>query len=437
MLYLAFLLTAAIATIVLLSARYRFNVFFVLLAVATATGLAAGLEAEKIIGLLQTGIGGTVGKIGLLIVLGITLGIFLEKSGATTSLANAVLRRTGTAHSPLAMSVVGYTVGLPIFCDSGFIVLSGLMRSFSARSGGKHLWLVVALASALYAVHCLVPPHPGITAAAGALQADLGQVMLLGALVALPVTSVGYFLGKWFNRRYPLAFSAEALPESTPQPAPALAVLPILTPVTLIGLKSVVGLSPDLTAAAWWPLLRLTGEPVVALLVGLLLCWPLCRRLKKADFNEILDSALVKSGNILLLTAAGGAFGEVIKALDIGTVFGPTLAASGLGLLVPFLLAAAFKTAQGSSTVAVISAAGILAPLLPALGFESDTARSLALLAMGAGSMAVSHTNDSYFWVVSKFSNLETGIALKTYSLVTAAMGLIGLASVWALFLLA
>ncbi|MCW5923817.1 MAG: GntP family permease [Saprospiraceae bacterium] len=438
MLYTASLLIAAIASVILLSARFRFNVFFALLFVAAATGFAAGLDAEKVVGALKTGIGSTVEKIGLLIILGITLGVLLEKSGAMDSLARAMLRRTGQRKAPLALSMVGYLVGLPIFCDSGFVVLSGLLRSLSERSPGQRLWMVIALSSSLYAVHCLVPPHPGATAAAGILRADLGLVMLLGGLVALPVAAAGYFLGKWLSRWSIVSFEdvAAAPPPHAARLHPALAVPPILVPIMLIGLKSMLSLSPDYgEAIVWWSLLQMVGDPVVALFIGILFCIPLLRKMPRADWAPLLDTALAKSGNILLLTAAGGAFGEVIKALNIGEVFGQTLATSGLGLFVPFLLAAVLKTAQGSSTVAVISAAGIFAPFLPALGFESDAARSLALLAMGAGSMVVSHTNDSYFWVVSKFGDLDEMRALKTYTLTTAAMGATGLLGVWVLWL--
>jgi gluconate:H+ symporter, GntP family len=440
MLYTTFLLLAAIAAIVLLSARYKFNVFFVLLAVSAATGVAAGLGGEAIIGHLKAGIGHTIEKIGLLIILGITLGILLEKSGATTSLANAVLRRTGEANTPLAMCIVGYVVGLPIFCDSGFVVLSGLALSLSAQSPGRHLWIVLALASGLYAVHCLVPPHPGITAAAGTLQADVGLVMLLGAVAAIPTAAAGFFMGKWFNQRFQIVYApkhhtAAADPEHLP--GALLSLLPVMTPVLLIGVKSVLGLYPTLTAAGWWPVVRLAGDPVMALLAGIALCFPLFKKLTRAQFNHILESSLTKSGGILLIIAAGGAFGEIIKALDLGKVFGPALAGSGLGLLVPFLLTMVFKIAQGSSTVAVISAAGILAPLLPALGFDTDTTRALALLAMGAGSIAISHTNDAYFWVVSKFSDIDTETALQSYTIMTAVMGLTALAAIWALWLFA
>jgi gluconate:H+ symporter, GntP family len=437
MLYLALLLLTAIAAIVLLSTRFQFNVFFGLVAVAFLTGCAAGLGPEKAIELIKSGIGGTIEKIGLLIILGITLGILLEKSGATASLANAVLHRTGEAKAPLALSIVGYTVGLPIFCDSGFVVLSGLLRSLSARSPKQHVWMVVALSSALYAVHCLVPPHPGITAAAATLQADIGQVMLLGALVALPVAIVGYFSGKWFNQRFDVVYQGAAdkadAPSVSALPRPMYAILPIVVPVVLIALKSVLLLTPDISTKVWWPTVKLAGDPIVALFAGILLCLPLFKILTRAQINEFLESALNKSGNILLLTAAGGAFGEVIKALDIGSVFGAALASSGLGLLVPFLLAALFKTAQGSSTVAVISTAGILAPLLPGLGFDTDTALSLALLSMGAGSMAVSHTNDSYFWVVSKFGDLPTASVLRSFTLVTALQAIVALVAIWVL----
>lgn len=433
MIYTAVLLLLAIAAIVVLSTRYRFNVFFVLLAVSVATGIGAGMDADKIIGLLKTGIGGTIEKIGLLIILGITLGILLEQSGATASLANAVLRRTGTARTPLAMSIVGYMVGLPIFCDSGFVVLSGLLRSLSARAPGKHLWLVIALASGLLAVHCLFPPHPGITAAAGILQVDIGKLMVMGAIIAILPTLTGYYLGKWYHNRHTLEviLKDESVLPFQKLPGASASFLPILIPILLIGLKSILALQPAVLTSFWWPVLKVAGDPIVALLVGIFLCIPLFRGLGKDRLNSMLESALTKSGNILLLTAAGGAFGEVIKALQIGEVFGPTLAGSGLGLLIPFLLAALFKTAQGSSTVAVISTAGILASMLPTLGFATDTDRALALLAMGAGSMVVSHTNDSYFWVVSKFSELETPVALKSYTVVTGAMGVAALVGVW------
>ncbi|MBK8703297.1 MAG: GntP family permease [Saprospiraceae bacterium] len=440
MLYTTLLLAVAIAVILLLSARWKFSAFFVLLFVAAITGIAAGFDGERIIALLKTGLGSTIEKIGLLIVLGTTLGVLLEKAGATASLARAVLGLTGEERAPLALSVIGFGVGFPIFCDSGFVVLSGLAVSLSAQSPGRRVWLVVSLATALYAVHCLVPPHPGITAAAGTLGADIGRTMLLGAVAALPAAVVGYFWAKWVNRRGGIppveVIDYQAIQPHDRLPSPFWAALPVVTPVALIAVKSLVLLEPTPISSGLLSFIKVAGDPVTALLIGIVLCLPLFPKIEKSTINTLLEAALVKSGGILLITAAGGAFGEVIKALNLGEVFGPAFAASGLGLLIPFALAAVFKTAQGSSTVAVISAASILAPLLPSLGFDSENSRIFALLAMGAGSMAVSHTNDSYFWVVSRFGQLDTNTALRSYSTASVWMGLTGLVAVWILTLI-
>lgn len=415
------LLLLAIAAIVYLSAVLRWNVFFVLLSVAAVTGLCAGIEVIQVIDLLKTGMGGTVEKIGLLIILGITLGLLLEKSGATTSVAHAILRLTGQQRAPAAMSGIGYLVGLPIFCDSGFVVLSGIASSMSTRSPGRHVWIMVSLATGLYAVHCLVPPHPGITSAVGTMQVDMGLTMLWGMLVAIVPAVVGYLLGRWMGNKYQLT-SETPVSEATvaPSPLPGFwwSIWPILVPVALIGVKSMFDLWGKSN-----PVLNLLGEPSIAMGVGILLCVPVLWHQKNGNIQDLLEQALAKSGNILLLTAAGGAFGAVIKAMKIGDLYGPALAASGLGLLAPFLLAALLKTAQGSSTVAIMSAASILMPLLPALGFDTAHTRLLALLAMGAGSMAVSHSNDSYFWVISRFGHVPMATLLRTYTLITFAMG--------------
>jgi gluconate:H+ symporter, GntP family len=430
------LLFISILAVIILSAKYRWNVFFVLILVAAVTGIASGIAPLAVLSLLKTGIGSTVEKIGLLIVLGIALGLLLERSRATSSLAQAVLKITGRERSPLAMSGVGYLVGLPIFCDSGFVVLSGLANSLATHSPARRLWIVLSLATGLYAVHCLVPPHPGITTAAGALQADIGQTMLWGAIAAVLPAIVGYSLGHWFNRRWPLSLPEQVTPTNehkTRLPAPAWALLPVLVPVALIALKSVYNLQTGGAPTLVQQVLQVLGEPVVAILVGILLCLPLFKP-THSSLNQLLDDTLSRAGGILLVTAAGGAFGEVIKAMNIGEVYGPILTQSGLGLAVPFLLAALFKTAQGSSTVAVISTAGIIAPLLPALGLDQEQARVFALLSAGAGSMSVSHANDSYFWVIAKFGHVPVEAMLRTYSIITALMGLAGLLSVWVLY---
>lgn len=437
MLYTACLLTAAICSILLLSARLKWNPFFVLLLVSAGVGVAAGLSGDKIISLLKVGLGGTIEKIGLLIVLGTTLGILLEKSGATHSLARAVLARTGQQNAPLALSLIGFVVGLPIFCDSGFIVLSGLAVSLAAQMPARRVWLVLSLATALYAVHCLVPPHPGITAAAGLLGVDIGKGLIWGIPAAILPAIVGYFWAKRQTNNAPSAITeVEAHLEAANTPKVAFSALPILLPVALIALKSTLALSPAATQASWYAWMGVLGDPIVALLAGILSCVPLLRGVGQSQLNEWIETALVKSGTILLVTAAGGAFGEVIKALQLGQVFGEAFAQSGLGLLIPFGLAALFKSAQGSSTVAVMATAGILGPLLSSIQLDTEAGRLCALLAAGAGSMAASHTNDSYFWVISRFGGVSTNHTLRGFSLASLLMALAGLASTYIVYLI-
>ena len=424
--YVSLLLIVSILTIILLSSRYKFNTFFVLIFVAMGVGFAAGMEGEALLKAIKVGFGSTLEKIGLLIILGATLGIILDKTNATLSLANFILNKTGERYAPLAITLVGILIGLPIFCDSGFVVLSGLVVSLGHTLPKKRLALVGCLATSLYAVHCLVPPHPGITAAAGVLNVDLGIALLLGILVAV----AGAWVGDVYWVSVGAAFdgveqtATEKLPiKDVDLPSPALSFLPIIVPIALISLKSVVLLYPDMALPFVLNLIKFVGEPITALIAGLGLTLPLFRKIEKEKLNQLFDEAIEKAGPILIVTAAGGAFGEIIRTLELGKVYGAALAAGGWGLLVPFGLAAIFKTAQGSSTVAVVSTASLVAPLLAALGLAGPDGALLALLAMGAGSMVTSHANDSYFWVISRFGNLNVSVTLRAFTPASALMG--------------
>lgn len=425
-LYVSLLLIVSILTIILLSSRYKFNTFFVLLFVAMGVGFAAGMDGEALLKTIKVGFGSTLEKIGLLIILGAALGIILDKTNATLSLANFILNKTGERYAPLAITLVGILIGLPIFCDSGFVVLSGLVVSLGRTLPKKRLALVGCLATSLYAVHCLVPPHPGITAAAGVLNVDLGKAMLMGILVALPAAAVGYLYS--LSLPATLDVTEKTPADLTPEkrgnlPSAALSFLPIIVPIALISLKSVSLLYPDMASPFVMSMIKFVGEPIAALLVGLVLTLPLFQKIEKKVLNELFDEAIEKAGPILIVTAAGGAFGEIIKTLELGKVYGAALAAGGWGLLVPFGLAAIFKTAQGSSTVAVVSTASLVAPLLAALGLAGPDGTLLALLAMGAGSMVTSHANDSYFWVISRFGNLNVSVTLRAFTPASALMG--------------
>lgn len=437
------LLVAAIAFIVWGTAWRNLNAFFVLLLAALGTGLLAGLQPVQLVEAVKTGFGDTMSKIGIVILLGTALGVLLEKTGATLSLAQYILKKVGGSNAPAANSITGFAVGLPIFCDSGFIILSGLNRALVRVTRFGMPVMAAALATSLYSVHCLVPPHPGIAAASGTLGADMGQVMLWGILLAIPAAIVGNIWAKRSGQRLgtgrelgmKMARQDDASDsDKLPEIHPALAALPILLPVGLIGLKSVLffNISPQSGNYHWgWQLLGFAGDPAIALLlsIGAVL---LLLRPAKTSANTWLTEGIAKAGLILAITAAGGAFGHILKLTRIGEALGQALATLNLGIWLPFLLAILLKTAQGSSTVAVITAASLVAPMLPQLGLDSDTGRIAATLAMGAGSMAVSFSNDSYFWVVTRFSDMEPATSFRVYSAATLAMALTVQGLIWA-----
>lgn len=421
-------LAAGIGLIVLLTVKFRVHAFFALFLACFAVGLGVQLPFPKIISVMKEGFGHIMQSLGFIIVLGTMLGVILEHTGATRVMAAAILKLVGEKRAATAMGITGFIVGLPIFCDSGYIVLSGLNRSIAGRSGVPLLVMSVSLASGLYAVHCLIPPHPGATAAAGTIGADIGRLMLIGSAVAIPAAIAGCWWASWMGKRVAGNVPHDAH-EDEPLPAtPAWkAFLPIAMPILLIALGAFMKMEHGSDV------LQILGDPVVALSVGVLLALYTGTGWKKAEMSRLMLEASEKAGGILVIIGAGGAFGAILATTDLGTHLSDALPLGQLGLFFPFLLAVLLKTAQGSSTVAIITAAAIVGQLLPKLGLDSDTGRLLCMLALGAGSMAISHANDAYFWVISKFSGLDMQPMLKVYSVATLLMGITAFLAVLAL----
>ncbi len=435
--YVLFCMTAGIGLIVLLTARFRIPAFFALLSVALLTGFLLGMPFQDILNAIKDGFGNILRSLGLIIVLGTTLGALLEYNGNTRVLAIFLLRVIGERYAALAMSVTGFIVGLPIFCDSGFIVLSGLNRSIAGRTGISPIIMSVSLATGLYSVHCLIPPHPGAAAAAGLYGVDFGKLILAGMLVAVPAMLAGHAWARYAGRKFSNAIAGEGSAQvkgsiqeqgsgeekRSGDPSFFVAFLPIGVPIALIAMRSFISLGK---AAGSFPaqLLDFLGEPVIALSVGVLLVFASRRKWAKETMTHLLTEGAEKAGGILVIIGAGGAFGAVLAATHFGQQFGGIPALGRMGILFPFLLSFLLKTAQGSSTVAIITAATIVQPLLPVLGIQSESGRLLCLLSMGAGSMMISHANDAYFWVIAKFSGLEMRTMLSVYSLASLFMGL-------------
>ncbi len=429
-------LITGIAFIVFCTTRWRMPPFFALMIAGLITGSIAGISPGEIITIMKDGFGNIMKSLGFIIVLGTSLGVLLEHTGSTGAMANYILKKTGEKHAAVALSITGFIVGLPVFCDSGYIVLSGLNNFLIKRTGIPAPVMSVSLATGLYSVHCLLPPHPGAAAAAGTIGVDFGRLMLYGLLIAIPAAIAGHWWAVSAGRKLEQTVSEETTtPGIVPvQPSAFKAFLPVLAPIVLIAAASFLHpfISPDSGLAA----LLVLGDPVVALSIGILLALAAIKNGDRKTISRLLGEAAEKGGSILVIIGAGGAFGAVLAATKIGDHAGAALALDSMGLFFPFLLACLLKTAQGSSTVAIITAASVVQPLLHALHLDTDNGRLIAVLAMGAGAMMISHANDAYFWVISKFSGIGMNAMLKVYSVATVWMGLISLLMVYLLSLL-
>lgn len=424
-------LVAAIVFIVVSTTAGRLHPFVALLLAAFGYGLFADIPFTDLVDSINAGFGDTIAYIGIVIVAGSIIGTFLHKSGAAAHLAASILRLTGPKRVPATMGLIGYLVSMPVFCDAGYVLLSPVNRALSLRAGVSAAGGAVALSLGLYATHTMVPPTPGPVAAAGILHADLGLVILWGIVVSLIAFGTGLLFATRYAARFELAAAPSANSESLPDARSSdrslvAAILPLFAPIVLIVGRSVAQLpSAPLGSGAAAQFLTLVGQPAVALSIGVLFAMFLPESFKRSMLSERgwVGEAIRNSALIILITGAGGAFGMVLRSSGIAEAIGGSTGPIGLGFALPFLLAAAIKTAQGSSTVAIVTTAGIIAPMLGALGLESETAKALTVVAIGAGSMVVSHANDSYFWVVTQFSGMSVRQGYQLQSVGTLIQG--------------
>ena len=415
---------------VVAAAKYHFHPFLSLLLAAIVMGFVGGLNESEVTKTLVNGFGKTLGSIGIIIAFGTIIGAYLEKSGGAKALANWVLKIVGEKNSALAMNITGFIVSIPVFCDSGFVILSSLNKALSKRAKIPLVVLGVSLAAGLYATHVFVPPTPGPLAAAAALKADLGLVILLGLIVAIPVSLSGFFWAKFIGKKLGAEISEESVIDTKTEKLPitSLAFAPILVPIILIALKSIANypthpFGTGVIAGSF----NFIGNPVVALFIGVFLAFKLKDKKTKETHFDWVTSGLREAGIIILITGAGGAFGAILRATGIGGIIGSSFSNLQIGLLLPFVIAAVLKSAQGSSTVSIITTAAIIAPLLEPFGLASPFGRALTVMSIGAGAMTVSHFNDSFFWVVAQFTEMDTATALKSQTVSTFFQGITGI----------
>lgn len=449
---LVLILLAMIAFIVITTTKYKIHPFLALLLSAFLAAFAYGLPAESIAKIIASGFGGILGYIGLVIVLGTIIGVILEKSGAAITMADSVINKLGDKFPTLTMSIIGYIVSIPVFCDSGFVILNSLKESLAKRMKTSSVAMSVALATGLYATHTFVPPTPGPIAAAGnlGLESNLGLVIGVGIFVAAVAAIAGMLWANRFKSVEPDGLESEehagelqqdwqALKASYGKlPTATQAFAPIFIPIVLICLSSIASFpSYPFGEGSIKTAINFLGQPLTALVIGLLFATRLLKSAQKIEeFSQRITQGIIAAAPILLITGAGGAFGAVLKATPLGDYLGTTLSALGVGIFMPFIVSAALKSAQGSSTVALVTTSALVAPLLAQLGLDSEMGRVLTVMAIGAGAMTVSHANDSFFWVVSQFSRMSVGLAYRAQTMATLIQGITSMVLVYILSLI-
>jgi GntP family gluconate:H+ symporter len=417
-------ITALIITIVWIiwgTAKMKWHPFVVLLIAAFGLALALGEGAFDAVSLINKGFGGTMSRIGLIILLGAMLGELLEKGGATEVIAFKMIKGLKKLPTTYAMSLIGYVVAIPVFCDAAFILLSPLTKSMSKNAKVSGKALTVALSTGLFAPHVLIPPTPGPLAAAATLGLnDLGLLILAGSILALVLVLTGGWFAARMNRQLQQVNPLEELPEQEVEGSLARAVLPIILPLLLIaGGTSLAGIEG--WAAPW---IKALSKPEVALAIGVVVALGTAQR--KVEQSSWILNALRAGGPVLLITAMGGALGGVLKLIDVAGWLEGMVLPGAFVLVLPFTMAAVLKSAQGSSTVAIITTASMMLPLLAPFGLDTELGKVWVILSLGVGAMTVSHANDSYFWIVSEMGGLSSDEAFCYHTRATALQGIVG-----------
>ncbi|NKY99583.1 GntP family permease [Nocardiopsis alborubida] len=437
-------LLLGVGTVIALIVWSRLDAFVGLLAGALVTGVVAGVPAPELVEHLTTGFGNTLAGIGIVIALGVMIGTVLERSGGADALAKAFVRMAGKGREDVAMTATGAVVSVPVFCDSGFVILHPLARSLARRYGRPLVVMSLALAGGLSITHHLVPPTPGPLAAVGLLEADLGTTVLLGGAMSILLVPVVVVYARYMGPRLEASVEPGLVPEnaagsgsaapgagrdiSKEPPDPGVSALtasvPLLLPLLLIVGNTFTGALAEGSAVAG--VFAFLGNPAIALVIGLVVAVYTLppRGTGRGEVVSWLTAAAASAGMIVFITGAGGAFGEVLRASGVGDALADAVSGWPVPMfLLPFVIATFVRLAQGSGTVAIITSATLSAPIVAAAGINP----ALAVASACAGSFVFSYVSDSYFWVVTRFTGLSGGAAMRMWSGMTTVLWLASL----------
>ena len=465
---LIIIFAAAIAIMVVAISKWHLHPFIAILLTALIFGIVSGIPLPQMTTLIGSGFSKIFAGIGLVIIFGTLMGTILEQSGAALKIADCIIKLLGKRHPVLSMAIMGWVVSIPVFCDSGFVVLNPIREALVKKTQSSPVAMTVALSGGLYLSHVFIPPTPGPLAAAETLglSGNLLLVMGMGLLCSIFPMFLLIIFSNYIGKRISCSTDASTntassssttsacttdastntsssnstdadriaakynaiIEKSGKLPSAALSFAPIIVPIILMSLASI------LQGAEMQQQLKdvvlFLSNPTIALAIGLLFATFLLKR--GSGFEEMVENSLKRSGPILFITAAGSVLGNIVAGSPlVGFITDNAQVLNGLGLLFPFLVAAMLKSSMGSSSVAIITAAGIVAPFAEAMGLASPIGLTLICMAVGAGSMTVSHSNDSYFWVVTKFGRMDIKSGYKTQTLATLILGLGALAELY------
>ena len=415
--------------IILGISKFKLHPSLVLFLAALILGFLLQIPIKQNVFIIFKGLFGIVKNLGLLIIFGIIIGVLLEKSGGTHSLAGGILKYLKRIPLPYAISLIGYLVSIPVFCDAAFVILSNLNKTLSKQGKIPITGLTVALSTGLFAPHVLVPPTPGPLAAAFNLKLDnLFLLVVFGSffafiLVLIGATYANFLIKKKGVKSNDIIFTKH---ETGNTPSFGQAILPIIAPIFLLSFGPISNFTSNNQVII--QIANMISNPIFALGIGMIFSFYLIKKNRKKTIVHSFKESFKKAVPILLITGMGGGLGKVIQTIPFQDYFTNLSFNNSFGLLIPFLIAAFLKTAQGSSTVAIITSSSICLPLLPLIGLETELGKVWIIMAIGVGSMTVSHLNDSYFWIVSQMSMIDTKTALKTHTVGTFIQGIIGFA---------
>ncbi|TXS56669.1 GntP family permease [Streptomyces sp. t39] len=446
-----------IALLLYLIIKVRLQPFVALLAVSIAVGLAAGLSVTELFGTVQksaavsvieTGMGGILGHVAIIIGLGTMLGAILEVSGGAEVLSSRLLGLFGEKRAPLAMGLTGLIFGIPVFFDVGIFVLAPIVYAAAKRSGKSIVLYAMPLLAGLSMTHAFLPPHPGPVAAAGLFHVSLGWVILMGVVVGIPAVLAAWGYAAWIGKRVFVEVPQDMLEAAEESRAAVLAEQraagrePQEKPVALSTVLAIIGTPLVLILAATFSSIALDestfrsvveffGHPFVALTIALVLAYWLLgirRGWSRKSLESVSTQSLKPVGNILLVVGAGGVFGAVLKASGVAQALSDTFNDVGLPVIVlAYLISLVLRVAQGSATVAIVTTAGIVLPLVENAG-HSQAFLALVIMAISAGSIFASHVNDGGFWIVSKYFGISERDTLKTWTVLESVLSVAGFA---------